>query len=233
MDGGPAEDARIDDGRNYVLAFAIRGRARYLGHLDTTELLRRAVRRAGGRLAVSGGMRPKPLLSLALARGVGVSSRKELAEFRLAEEPPAEFAARLQTALPEGFLLLSLAAQTKKAGLASRVRAVRYCVSADPAGQDPAVFVRAADGYTVLESVPIERDRIGKRRLVNVREYVERIDVEPAGQGLVLEYTAAVTPRGSVRPEEVVLALAQLAGVPLRMTGAERVDILLEEQRAA
>lgn len=227
----------------YVLTFSVSGRARFLGHLDTLELLRRAVRRAGGRLALSGGLRPKPLLSLALPRGVGVAGQAELGEFYLAEAPPADFAHRLEAALPKGFSVRELRPAGTKPGLAARVRAARYRLRAvpeaapetgeTPAEFDPAVFAGAARGYTKAESVPIERVRIGKRRRVDVRAYVEAIDVGAGEEGLVLEYVAAITPQGTVRPEEVVQALAELAGVPLRMTGAERLEIFLDEPKAA
>ena len=64
------------------------------------EIFRRAVRRAGGRLALSAGMRPKPLLSLALPLAVGVEGLRELCEFDLAEEPPADFASGWQRHFP-------------------------------------------------------------------------------------------------------------------------------------
>src|SRR5680860_796717 len=89
--------------RRWLITFSATGRARYLAHLDTMELFRRAIRRAGGRLALSGGMRPKPLLSLAMPRGVGVEGLAELAEFTLQGPPVPEFAERLQEALPDGF----------------------------------------------------------------------------------------------------------------------------------
>ena len=100
----------------YVARFSVTGRGRFLGHLDRMEAFRRAVRRAGGRLALSAGMRPKPLLSLALPLGVGVEGLEELCEFELAEEPAAGFAERLAAALPGHMRLLDLRALRRSAG---------------------------------------------------------------------------------------------------------------------
>jgi radical SAM-linked protein len=225
---------------NYLMEFSVTGRARFIGHLDTLELLRRAVRRAGGRLARSAGMRPKPLLTLALPKGVGVSGMRELGEFCLAEEPPADFASRLHRALPRGFELLSLERERGRTGLAARVRAARYRLeigAVDAAGTEslpsPQVFAEALSGYSTLESMPIERVRGGKRRLVDARRFVDDIRLVGEGPQVALEYTAAVTPEGSIRPEEVVQVLARLSGTALRLENAERMEIVIDRPRAA
>ncbi len=100
----------------YLLTFSVGGRACYVGHLDKMEVFRRAVRRAGGRLALSAGMRPKPLLSVALPLAVGVAGREEMCEFELAEEPPRDFGARLADSLPAGLQMVSLAPYGKRDG---------------------------------------------------------------------------------------------------------------------
>ncbi len=73
--------------RRYLATFTVHGRGRFIGHLDRAEVFRRAVRKAGARLALSEGMRPKALLSLALPLAVGVEGLGEMAEFELAEDP--------------------------------------------------------------------------------------------------------------------------------------------------
>ncbi|HEY5530313.1 MAG TPA: TIGR03960 family B12-binding radical SAM protein, partial [Thermoleophilia bacterium] len=75
-------------GPRYLITFSVSDRACFIGHLDKTEIFRRAVRRAGGRLALSEGMRPKAILTLVLPLAVGVCGRGEMCEFELAEEPP-------------------------------------------------------------------------------------------------------------------------------------------------
>ncbi len=92
----------------YVAHFSVTERGRFLGHLDRMEAFRRAVRRAGGRLALSEGMRPKALLTLVLPLGVGVQGLDELCEFDLAEKPPEGFVERLAADLPGHMTLLSL-----------------------------------------------------------------------------------------------------------------------------
>lgn len=217
----------------YLLRFAVRGRARLLGHLDTLQLLRRAVRRAGGRLASSGGMRPKPLLAVALPRPVGVTSKAELCEFTLAEQPPDGFVERLQEALPEGFVVLEVASYRDSRAAAARVRAVRYRVMTRlrrPSGDGPAaaaVLADAAKRYTCTGDTIIERVRPGQSRQIDVRTFVAEVAVAVTAEGAALEFTAEVTPGGTVRPEEIVEVIARLAGERLEVLGTERLEILL------
>ena len=228
----------------YLLSFAVTGRARFLGHLDTLELLRRAVRRAGGRLALSEGMRPKPQLSLALPRAVGVEGRAELCEFSLASWPAGDFAVRLAAALPQGMVVSSLEPFSGSRSLPARVVGARYRVQVvargagegSGAGADRALgaaarigtmLTEAASSYTTAKAAVVERIRESGSKAVDVKAYVSRIDVEPATRSVALSFTAEVTPNGTVRPEEVVAAVARIAGVDLVTVRCERLEIVL------
>jgi radical SAM-linked protein len=215
----------------YVLTFSVTGRARFVAHLDSLQLLRRAIRRAGGRLALSEGMRPKPLLALALPRGVGVESRAEICEFVLAGEPPASFAPGLQEGLPDGFRVLELQRYHHRKPAAARVTAARYRVTLESgrSGEDPrGVLEEATARYTECREFMVERRREGRIRQLDVREYVPSLTVGPAeGEGLAIEYVTKVTPRGAVRPDEVVFVLAQLVGGGFRLLKTERLEIVL------
>lgn len=237
--GPPAESGdRVVRGGplSYLLSFAVGGRGVYLGHLDTVEVLRRAVRRAGGRLAMSAGLRPKAQLAVVLPRAVGVSSSVEICQFTLATFPPEHFVERLAAALPPGFSLVSVTSYHNRRAAAARVAGVRYSVAALlPAGPYcalPAVgreaLEEAARRYTCSEEMVVERIRLGQRRSVDVRAYVERFAAEPIPEGIQLDFRARVTPLGTVRPEEVVRVLGLLLGIELVVGSVERTAIDLE-----
>ncbi len=226
----------------YALTFSAQGRARYLAHLDTAELLRRSVRRAGADLALSGGLRPKPLLALALPRAVGVEGLAELAEFTLAEDPGPGFVERLQNALPDGFKVRGFEPYHHRRALGARVVGAAYRVGvasgeADHTGDAAAggapldldVLREAATRYTHSSEIIVKRVRPDGVRHVDVRAYVDRIMVAAHGETAVIGFTAKVTPAGTARPEELVAALAQLAGVPLRPQRVERLFIELND----
>jgi len=226
--GGPS--------RRYLLSFSATGRARYLAHLDTTEMFRRAIRRAGGRLALSGGLRPKPLLSLAMPRGVGVEGLAELAEFTLQGAVPPDFAERLQDSLPEGFKVRGLEPYHHKRSAAARVVAANYRVVATAAlnedgGSRPPladVLREAVSLYTCSSGIIVERHRPDGIRQIDVHAFVERVMAVVQEDTVVLGFVAAVTPSGTVRPEEVVAALSRLAGVSLTVGRVERLSLELD-----
>ena len=90
------------------LRFAVTGRARFLSHLECVDGLLAAFRRAGFQVALSHGMRPKPVISLAMARAVGVASLDELMTVELVgEHDPDEVRTRLAATLPRGLEVLA------------------------------------------------------------------------------------------------------------------------------
>ena len=232
----------------YLATFAVTGRGRFIGHLDRTEILRRAVRRAGGRLALSAGMRPKPLLSLALPLAVGVEGLRELCEFELQEEAALDFAARLAASLPKHITMLALEPYAVARSVPSRVVGAVYEVrvhaeASDQGEQDLIRIINdSARRFGEAKELPIDETREGRVRRVDVRAYVDRVTVEPqertaalvepgqtTGLGVrsVLSFRAKVTPTGTARPEKVAAALGALAGVGLEIEGITRMELLL------
>jgi radical SAM-linked protein len=236
----PLPPARLSPLR-CVATFSVTGRGRFLGHLDRMEAFRRAVRRAGGRLALSAGMRPKPLLTLVLPLGVGVQGLEELAEFELAESPGGDFAARLGKALPGHMRLLDLRPYEGGKRLAARVVAAEYrivfSVEESTAAQPAAALLRDAsvallDGVRRLADARewvMEEVREDRVRAVDIKRYVKRIDVHQVlGDDWQADFTAAITPTGTVRPEVVLKALEQATGLRLKARETFRMKIVLE-----
>jgi radical SAM-linked protein len=140
----------------YRFTFAVRDRARFLSHLETVDTLLSALRRAGYQVALSRGMKPRPVIALALPRAVGVQSESELADIELTSDPtPAELHEQLAPQLPAGLELLAVEpAQGKQA--ASRVRAVHYLIEvADDVDWEAAIArFLAADEAIVTRTAP-------------------------------------------------------------------------------
>ena len=215
--------------RRYVARFSVTGRGRFLGHLDRMEAFRRAVRRAGGRLALSAGMRPKPLLTLVLPLGVGVQGLEELCEFELAEEPGEGFAERLASALPGHMRLLDLQLYQGARRLAARVVGASYRVVLSVDEQSAATLAEGARLFAEAGEWVVEEVREDRTRAVDVRRFVERIDFERGSEGeWYADFTAAVTPTGTARPEVVLNALEQAAGSKLTARETFRTGIVLD-----
>lgn len=224
--GAPAA-GRGDPGlrRRYAAAFSVTGRGRFIGHLDRAEIFRRAIRRAGGGLALSGGMRPKPLLSLALPLAVGVEGLREYCEFELAEDPGPMFFASLSSALPSHTRLLDLEPYQGAKSLAARVVAAHYEVGVVV---DPSSLATAAGRFAEAAELFVDDEREGRARRVDVKRYVDSVTVGVGPDtACLLAFRARVTPAGTARPERVVEALGRLAGVGLPIEWMRRTEVEL------
>lgn len=228
----PVADSGGSAGR-FLLTFAVCGKARFIGHLDKMEIFRRAVRRAGGRLALTAGLRPKPLLSLALPLGVGTEAEAELCEFELSEAPPAGFAARIAAALPEGLVLRSLEPYSEPKRAASRVVAVEYEVEVEvnDGAEAEHTLERAAALFASATELMRDEEREGRVRRFDLKTYVNDVAVRRPDDGepssALVSFTVAMTPSGSARPQRVVEALSELAGQELTIMRASRTRIVL------
>ena len=91
----------------YRITFAVGGRARFLSHLETVDTLLGALRRAGFDIALSKGMKPRPVISLALPRAVGVETLADIADVELrGDHEPLDVAERLMNHLPMGMTVV-------------------------------------------------------------------------------------------------------------------------------
>jgi radical SAM-linked protein len=206
----------------YRFTFAVRDRARFLSHLETVDTLLSALRRAGYQVALSRGMKPRPVIALALSRAVGVQSESELADVELTSDPtPAQLHQQLAPQLPAGLELLAVEpAEGKQA--ASRVRAVHYLIEvADDVDWEAAVArFLAADEAIVTRTAP---NKAAKR--VDVRRFCTQLGQGPQGLEAEIELTEA----GTARPEEVATAVAATIGATPTIIRLVRTAIVLRE----
>ncbi len=200
---------------------AVTGRARFLSHLECVDVLLAAFRRAGYTVALSQGLRPKPVISLAVARAVGVASLDELVTVEIVGTPDLdEIQERVAATLPRG---LQIRAAAEAAGTPRPVSA-RYLIELDAA---PAVVERAAALYAEAEVALVERVSPKRRKVVDVKAYAPSVELVAGG----FEVEVAVSQEGSARPEEVARALAELASADLRVTGVTRIALRVEPGR--
>ncbi len=212
----------------YQMRFSKTGRARFISHLDTLSCLVRAVRRTGFELAFTEGMRPKPILSLAMPLGVGVEGEDEICDFALRQRAPlTELAKKLGSELPEGMELRSVGPTLDKTKSAARVESVSYRIlfRSEPAGLNDAVT-----RYNEAGELVVLRRRPKGDKDVNVKQYVPVVQRLEQGDGISFEMT--VTGEGTARPEEVVELLGRLGGEGLDVRRITRTAISLrvEEQ---
>lgn len=178
-------------------------------------MLLAALRRAGFELALSQGMKPRPVISLALARGVGVAAEDEICTIEVRDQcEPDELVARLNATLPDGVVVR---AARPSAGTPDVVGA-DYRIAFDAAA---AVIAAAVDAFEDADELIVERSSPKGRKTVDVRSLTEHVAADEAA----VTVSVAVRAEGSARPAEIVCALEQCAGRSLPVTGITRTRV--------
>jgi radical SAM-linked protein len=200
------------------------GDARWISHLDLTRAIERALRRAHIDVAYSQGYNPLPRLSFASALTLGATSQAEYFEVDLARPMrPAEFQSALEAQLPPGLEVREVC-EVPPTGppLAATVKAATYRVTVRlPEADDRAALRGATVRFLQSPSHILSRRREGKTRLIDARPLVPRLEVTEGQDCLELEMDIILDPRGTVKPEEVVAALAETIPITL-VPGAVR-----------
>ncbi len=197
--------------QSLVIRFSIEGNLRYVSHKEMMSIFQRALVRCGVNICYSGGFNPHCRLSLPLPRSVGVESDDELLCVIVSGEfGDEELQSRISSHLPEGCNIFKI--ELLKGRHAFRPDwavyefALREGISESMADNLQAVR-RALGGAGELF---VERfGGVGKGvRRIDVSVYIESVECEQN----VLTVKCAVTPKGSVRVDEIL----QLLGIEFR-----------------
>jgi radical SAM-linked protein len=176
---------------------------RLVSHHDLMRCLERILRRARVPIALSQGFNPRPKMTFALALGLGIEGRREVVDLELAEPmEPCELLSRLKAVAPAGFEWLEADALAPDAA-APQAHMVEYSI-AIPA-QRRAAARSAVDTLLASASWPVTRHRPKHERTLDVRRQVVETTLSTEG---LLRFRLTVNPEGSIRPEELLEALA-------------------------
>ncbi|MFA5810185.1 MAG: TIGR03936 family radical SAM-associated protein [Thermoleophilia bacterium] len=214
---------------NYQMRFSKTGRARFIAHLDTLSCLMRAIRRAGFEFAFTQGMRPKPVLSLAMPLGVGIEGEDEICDFSLQQRAPlTELAKKLGNELPQGMELKMLGPTFDRTKSASRVESVSYRIEFAGA---PAGLSEAAGRYNEESAIILLRKRPKGDKEVDIKKYVREVELSPGEGGPQgITFDMAVTSEGTGRPDEIIMALSGICGEEIRISRIVRTAIDIKDE---
>ncbi len=201
------------------ITFSKSGALKYSGHLDLHKIWERAARRAGLPLAYSHGFHPQPKIHLASALPLGIASRCEIVDLRLAEEVEVQgLAERLQSALPPGLEIMEVRRVEENApALQTQLLAAEYRVTLSEAAPESDLQGRIGE---LLARPSILRARRG--RTYDLRPLIEVLELMPDG---TIHMRLAARQAATGRAEEVLRAL----GIPPEETRIERVRLIFRE----
>ncbi|HKI16969.1 MAG TPA: TIGR03936 family radical SAM-associated protein [Isosphaeraceae bacterium] len=185
------------------LRFAKCDELRLVSHHDLMRCLERMLRRAELPMAATQGFNPRPKITFALALGLGIEARAEVVDLELSEPmDTSTLLARLAVVAPPGLVFHEACALPPDAS-APRPRTVEYCI---PILDDRRAEARSAlETLLARESWPFIRRRADRELSFDLRQQVQNAELTSDG---MLLFRLIVSPGGSVRPEELLEALA-------------------------
>jgi radical SAM-linked protein len=204
--------------RRYRARFRKGGRLRFLGHLDLTRTLLRALRRAGLPLIYSRGFNPKPRVSFGPALAVGVASEAEYLDFELSRPIPVpELLEKINGALPAALRFDALREIGDRVpALGDAIRAARYRGHVTDG-------TRLAEALAAFEKGGLARVRRagkdGKERMFELQEEV--LGLAPRDERSFSITLAHRPGRASLRPDEALSVILGDLAQGLRLVREE------------
>ncbi len=203
-----------DSKSQLVIHFDMYGLVRYLSHRETMDMMARSLTRAEIPVAYSQGFNPRPRLSLPLPRTTGVETRGDLLLAVLAR--PEEISCedmhrRLARQLPAGCTIQNAEIETPaRKWYPDRVEyrlglnnTNELSMSTDRQAIDAKVrSLLKQEQIEVLRNSP----KRPKPKAFDIRPYLERLEVTPAG----IEALCTVSQQGTVKVSELLAVL----GIP-------------------
>jgi radical SAM family uncharacterized protein/radical SAM-linked protein len=221
--GGPEKGTGKDTQRRerkkkIRLKFRKVGEMRFLSHLELAHLFYRASKRAGLSLCFSGGFHPMPRIIFATALPVGMESLTEVVDMECEGKiTPPEVAEKLNQTLPPGIKIMEADEVPLFFHLSSLPNPSIYWIPLDHLLSREETSLRIKETLDKKECF-IHQERDGKKRSVDIRELIERMEVKEGsgdkpqwGVELALRRTGGRT----AKPIEIVGAVLGLSGEPL------------------
>jgi radical SAM-linked protein len=195
---------------------------------DATTAWIDALQAAGLPLASTEGEKPRPRVSIGAPLPGGMTAEGELIDVVLVERWPAwRVREALTPRIPDGWRLLDLIdVWLSGPPLAGRVAAADYRI--DLAGEVAVdALERAIESLLAARSIPRERLKGGSTVAYDLRPLLIDLHVKPGPPTIVRTRTRFHPELGTGRPEEVLGALAEAAGMPLEAAAICRERLLL------
>ena len=199
---------------------------------ELTESWEARILAAGLPVAWTEAATPRPRISFGAPLPVGMAAHGELIDIVLVERWPTwRVREGLSGVLPAGWRLIDLG-DVWLAGppLAGRVAAADYRISLGPDAPDAPALASACKTLVGASALPRERQKGDGMVRYDLRPLLVDVGVAATGPPVVLRTRTRIHPElGSGRPEEVVAALADAAGVALEIASIERERLVLAD----
>ncbi|MFZ5898399.1 MAG: TIGR03936 family radical SAM-associated protein [Bacillota bacterium] len=216
------------------LAYKQSGPARYLGHLDVMRAFERTFRRAGLPLAYSQGFNPRPKMVFAAPLPLGFCGGQEYVDVELAGEvDPEQLKESLNRTIPAGLeILKARKVPDVTPALMSILNRARYTACGElPNGVQQEQVQNAVALLMARGEVYVERKTGKGLKTRDIRPGIRSLQVNVKDRSFTLIMELAAGSGGTVRPDEVLIALSELMAIPLDAVDIWRTALLSREGR--
>ncbi len=186
---------------------------RWVSHLEFMRMLIRALRRADVPVQYTEGYNPRPKMSFATARPVGLSSCAEFTDIYMEKEIcPEIFSLALNEVFPDGFSVHRCKpALMSGPSLMSSVNAARYEFLIPNIEGSFDDWDRLVEQFLARDSIVITRRRHRKPdRQLDIRPHIYEVEVEKKDMDTSFVVDMGLGNEQNVRPEEFISALKPL-----------------------
>lgn len=202
----------IDSGtfEKYQISYSKLGDARYFGHLETMNIISRAMRRAELPLKYSEGFHPKPKISFEDPLPVGIESEKEhfyiITERAISSETILN---RLKDQMPKG-LTVTACDRVDTKHWKQPPQIILYRMTSAEAVFEPDKL----DGYQIAsEFIIFRQDRKGKLKKLDLKDMIKKIEIT-SPKRLTLQLAGHLGQ--STRPFEVIKHIFNLSETQIK-----------------
>ncbi|MBR5479560.1 MAG: TIGR03936 family radical SAM-associated protein [Clostridia bacterium] len=190
--------------RKMRLLFKKEGRAAYISHLDTMRTLQRAIARAGISAKHTEGFNPHAYIAIALPLSLGYTSECEMMDFVQTDNMPAfDLIARLNRALPEGIVALSVYEEGRKV---REIASVHYVLTLEyDNGADEGVVSALNEFLSSKPIVIMKKSKRGEKE-VDISELIRSINAYKKEENVIIDAVLAAG-NESLNPELLIRAI--------------------------
>ncbi|OQX88787.1 hypothetical protein B6D60_01245 [candidate division KSB1 bacterium 4484_87] len=199
---------------------------RFTSHLDLVTIFERAFRRAGIKLAYSQGFHPHPKIAYSPPLAIGFTSEAEYLDVHYFQERGKEIITHLNRVLPRGLRILKAKnIFGKPRSLAAAINRAIYEIKL------PDIFDKAQMNEKIIrfiarESVIVKRQRKNDVVDVDIRPYVEAVNLDRASQKLVMTLTFQESK--TARVQEVLGEMFSMSDEEIALSRVHRKALLIQ-----
>ncbi len=189
------------------IVFGKFGALKYTGHLDTSKMWERVLRRANLPILYTRGFNARPRIQLASALPLGITSECEILDVAFKERIKLDnLTGRLLSVSPSGLQIYNIKeVPAKSPALQTLVRGAEYRIRFED-GIDSSLLQTHIDAILSAESIIEVKEKRGKKgklkkSTVDLRPFIHDLQINEQGD---LIASLAVGERGNIRPSRVL-----------------------------